>query len=153
MPRRFPLQPLLDLAQNHSDDAGRKLQQLKVRWQEAEHKFTQLVGYREEYRKRLMQNSQNGMSMAAWREFQLFMTKLDQAIAMQGDEVSRCQARWEGGRVEWLERQRQVKAYDTLSQRHAAGEAKREAKSEQREQDEFAARNETPRPAGDDPSQ
>lgn len=141
MPRRFPLQPLLDLAHNNSDDAGRKLQLLKVRWQEAEYKLSQLVSYREEYRNRLMQNSQQGMPMAAWREFQLFMGKLDQAIVLQGDEVAKCQARWEEGRLEWLERQRQVKAYGTLSQRHAAGEAKREAKTEQREQDEFAGRN------------
>lgn len=141
MARRFPLQPLLDLAHNHSDAAGRKLQLLKVKWQEAEQKLTQLIGYREEYRARLLQNTQQGMQMAAWREFQLFMNKLDQAIALQGDEVEKCQKRWEGGRLEWMERQRQLKAYGTLSQRHAAGEAKREAKSEQQEQDEFAGRS------------
>lgn len=151
MARRFPLQPLLDLAHNHSEDAGRKLQLLKVSWQEAEHKLAQLVSYREEYRGRLMQNSQQGMQMAAWREFQMFMSKLDQAIELQGDEVAKCRMRWEGGRLEWLERQRRVKAYGTLSQRHAAGEVKREAKSEQREQDEFAGRSESSRKSGDEP--
>jgi flagellar protein FliJ len=141
MPRRFPLQTLLDLAQTHSDDAGRELQLLKVKWQEAEHKLSQLADYREEYRKRLLQNTQRGMQMAAWREFQLFMNKLDQAIALQSDEVAKCKQHWEEGRREWLDRQRQLKAYDTLSQRHVAGEAKREAKNEQNEQDEFAGRS------------
>ncbi len=140
MPRRFHLQPLLDLARNNSDDAGRKLQQLKVKWQEADFKLSQLTGYREEYRNRLLQNTQQGMQMVAWREFQLFMDKLDQAIALQGDEVEKCKQQWEGGRREWLERQRQLKAYDTLSQRHAASEVKRDSKKEQLEQDEFAGR-------------
>ena len=98
MTRRFPLQPLLDLAHSNSDDAGRKLQQLKVRWQEAEFKLSQLIGYREEYRNRLQKNTQQGMQMIAWREFQLFMNKLDQAIQLQGNEVEKCRLQWEGGR-------------------------------------------------------
>jgi flagellar FliJ protein len=140
MAQRFPLQPLLDLAHEHSDEAGRKLQQLKVKWQEAELKLNQLAGYREEYRQRLSQNTQHGMQMAAWREFQLFMDKLDQAITLQGEEVAKCQRHWEGGRREWLERQRQLKAYGTLLQRHTSSENMREARKEQKEQDEFSGR-------------
>lgn len=151
MTRRFPLQPLLDLAHNNSDDAGRKLQQLKVKWQEAEYKLSQLVGYREEYRNRLQQNTQQGMQMVAWREFQLFMNKLDQAIELQGGEVEKCKSQWEGGRREWLERQRQLKAYDTLSQRHVASEAKRDSKKEQLEQDEFAGRSAQSKQTDKDP--
>lgn len=138
MAKRFPLQTLLDLAQNHSEEAGRKLLQLKVKWLEAEQKLTQLSIFRDEYRNRLSQHTQQGMQMAAWREFQLFMGKLDKAISFQADEVAKCQQRWEAGQREWLERQRRLKAYDTLSHRHAVGEAKRAAKAEQNEQDEFA---------------
>ncbi|MFA7240583.1 MAG: flagellar export protein FliJ [Sulfuricellaceae bacterium] len=149
MAKRFPLQTLLDVAQNQSDEAGRKLQLLRVKWQEAEQKLTQLALFRDEYRGRLMQNTQHGMQMAAWREFQLFMGKLDKAIAYQTDDVTKCKQRWEAGQREWLERQRQMKAYDTLLQRHTANEAKREAKIEQNEQDEFASRG---RRMGDGPS-
>lgn len=138
MAKRFPLQTLLDLAQDHSDEAGRKLLLLKVKWQEAEQKLEQLSHFREEYRNRLLQNTQQGMQMAAWREFQLFMGKLDKAIGFQADEVNKCQQRWEAGQRDWMERRRRLKAYDTLSHRHAAGEAKREAKIEQKEQDEFS---------------
>lgn len=141
MAKRFPLQTLLELAQNQSDEAGRKLQLLKVKWQEAEQKLTQLTLFRDEYRNRLLQNTQQGMQMAAWREFQLFMDKLDKAIGFQVDEVAKCKQRWEAGQREWLERQRQMKAYDTLSHRHAVSEAKREAKIEQNEQDEFAGKS------------
>ena len=140
MAKRFPLQTLLDLAQNRSDESGRKLQQLRVKWQEAEQKLIQLANFREEYRNRLLQNTQQGIQMATWREFQLFMDKLDRAIHFQSDAVAKCKQSWEAGQREWLERQRQMKAYDTLSHRHAAGEARREAKIEQNEQDEFAGR-------------
>lgn len=141
MARPFPLKTLLELARDHTDEAGRKLSQLKVKWLEAEDKFQQLSAFREEYRNRLLHNTQQGMQMAAWREFQSFMQKLDRAIEMQGDEVAKSKLRWEAGQREWLEQQRKLKAYDTLSNRHHAKEAQREAKQEQKEQDEFAGKS------------
>ena len=39
----FPLQPLLDLAQDHTDAAARNLHTLKIKWQEAEEKLRQLT--------------------------------------------------------------------------------------------------------------
>jgi flagellar export protein FliJ len=52
MPRRFHLQPLLDLTQNHTDVAARRLNQLKGKWNDAEEKLGQLIAFREEYRQR-----------------------------------------------------------------------------------------------------
>lgn len=140
MARPFPLKTLLELARDNSEEAGRKLSRLKKKWQEAEDKYHQLVAFREEYRNRLHLNTQQGMQMSAWREFQSFMLKLDKAIEMQGDEVAKSKLRWEQGQRDWLEEQRKLKAYDTLSQRHHAKEEKREAKIEQKEQDEFAGK-------------
>lgn len=140
MARPFPLKTLLELARDASDEAGRKLGRLKAKWQEAEEKLQQLVGYREEYRNRLHATTQQGMQMAAWREYQSFMLKLDKAIEMQGDEVAKCKLRWEAGQREWIEEQRKLKAFDTLAQRHHSKEAAREAKVEQKEMDEFAGK-------------
>ncbi|MBS4098330.1 MAG: flagellar export protein FliJ [Sulfuricella sp.] len=149
MARPFPLKTLLDLARDHSDEAGRKLAQLKIKWHEAEEKMHQLIAFREEYRNRLHLNTQTGIAMSAWREFQSFMLKLDKAIELQGDEVAKCKLRWEGGQREWLEQQRKLKAFDTLSQRHHAKEAVREAKVEQKEQDEFAGKSVNSRKTGE----
>jgi flagellar FliJ protein len=138
MPRRFPLQPLLDLAQNHTDAAARDLHMLKVKWLEAEEKLQQLASYREDYREKLLQTTKLGMTVNSLRDFQLFLGKLDVAIRQQAEEVARCKKRWEGGRHEWQAKQRKLKAFDTLSQRHQSSERKREDKLEQREQDELS---------------
>lgn len=138
MPRRFPLQPLLDLAQNHTDAAARELSVLKVRWLEAEEKFRQLAAYREDYRSKLLQTTRQGMQVSALRDFQLFLGKIEIAIRQQAEEVARCKKRWEDGRHEWQAKQLKLKAFDTLSQRHLSSERKREDKLEQREQDELS---------------
>ena len=150
MPRRFPLQPLLDLAQNHTDAAARDLHALKVRWQEAEEKLRQLTAYREDYRAKLLQTTKLGMQAGSLRDFQLFLGKLEVAIRQQAEEVERCKKRWEDGRHEWQAKQRKLKAFDTLSQRHLSSERKREDKLEQREQDELSGR-EFDRKGPDDP--
>lgn len=138
MPRRFPLQPLLDLAQNHTDAAARELNVLKVRWLEAEEKLRQLAAYREDYRSKLLQTTKQGMQVSALRDFQLFLGKIEIAIRQQAEEMERCKKRWEDGRHEWQAKQRKLKAFDTLSQRHLSSERKREDKLEQREQDELS---------------
>jgi flagellar FliJ protein len=138
MARRFPLQPLFDLAQNQADESSRKLGQLKAKWQNAEDKLRQLKAYREDYRAKLHETIQGGMGATQMRDFHLFLAKLETAISHQTKEVQRCQAKWEEGQVEWLEHRRKLKTYDTLSQRHHKMEQKKEAKIDQRDQDEYA---------------
>ncbi|HUW50931.1 MAG TPA: flagellar export protein FliJ [Sulfuricella sp.] len=140
MPRRFPLQPLLDLAKNHTDAAARNLHTLKVAWQGAEEKLRQLIAYREDYRARLLQATKMGMQANSLKDFQLFLGKLEIAIRQQAEEVARCKKCWEDGRHEWQAKQRKLKAFDTLSQRHQNSERKREDKIEQREQDELSGK-------------
>lgn len=149
MPRRFPLQPLLDLAHDHTDAAARNLNQLKARWNEAEQKLQQLLGYREDYRQRLLQSTKLGIQANSLKDYQLFLSKLDLAIRQQSEEIERCKQRWEQGRQEWQNQQRKLKAFDTLSQRHKRSEKQREDKQEQREQDELS-RREPIHPPSDD---
>jgi flagellar FliJ protein len=138
MPRRFPLQPLVEYTENQTDDAAKRLALLKARWQGAEDKLQQLFLYRQEYQGRLAQASQRGMSVTALLDYRAFLAKLETAIEQQQEEVARCQADWERGKEDWLAQRRKLKAYQTLEQRHHAREAKREAKQEQKEQDESA---------------
>ncbi len=140
MPRRFPLQSLLDVAQGHADDAAKRLHALRAKWQEAEEKLRQLMGYRDDYRARLLGSTRQGLSVTFLRDYQLFLDKLELAIRQQQAEVAQCKNRWETGQREWLAQQRKLKAYGTLAQRHERSEERREARKEQRELDEFAAK-------------
>ena len=138
MAKPFHLQPLLGLAEERSQAAAQALARLKQAWQEAETKSQQLQGYLEEYHGKLQQQTQSGLSIAQLRDYQAFIAKLELAIRTQGEEAQRCKQRWEAGRQEWMIRERELKAYMTLRQRHAEAERKEEDRTDQRVQDEIA---------------
>ena len=141
MARKFPLQPLQELAQNNLDTAERHLQKLADQTRQAEEKLQQLEGFRGEYQQRLQQSTAQGMHALMWRDYQAFLGKLDAAIAQQSQEVERCRARWEAGRQQWLARRQRSRAFDTLAERHQSAENQREDRREQKETDEFAAKS------------
>ena len=136
MPTSYSLKMLLDLAQNRSDAAARRLGELNSREQEAEQKLRLLLGYRQDYQVRFQEFAKNGIDQTEWRNFREFMGKLDAAIAEQRNAVTNSRNRMQAGRTDWHAQQRQLKSYDTLSQRQARAEFRRAAKREQREQDE-----------------
>lgn len=138
MSRRFPLQTLLDLTQSHTDAAAGALHALKGQWQIAEDKLSQLLQYENDYRARLQQSTQRGMSVYEILNFQQFLVKLEVAIIQQREEVNNCKNRWELGQLEWQQHKRKLNAYDTLSDRHRKNELKVEARQEQREQDDLS---------------
>jgi flagellar FliJ protein len=138
MAKRFPLQPLHDLANDRLDAATRKLAQLKQRWQAAEDKLAQLRGFREEYQRRLGDAVARGMDMTRMRDFHAFIGKIETAIRQQLIEIERNKSEWEEGQRMWLEERRKLKTYDVLKDRHVRVERARENRIEQREQDEHA---------------
>ena len=83
MTRRFPLQPLLDLANERADLGAQRLALLKLHWQSQEDKLQQLHLRREEYRQRLADTLANGVEMPRLRDFQVFLQKLEEPIRQQ----------------------------------------------------------------------
>lgn len=136
MAKRFPLQPLCDLANDRLDAATRRLAQLKQQWQAQEDKLAQLRGFREEYQRRLGESVASGLDMTRMRDFHAFIAKIETAIRQQLIEIERCKTEWEQGQHVWLDERRKLKTYDVLKDRHARAERTRENRIEQREQDE-----------------
>ena len=136
--KRFHLQPLIDLATDKSQAAAQELARFKQIWQDAENKLAQLKIFLDEYNQRLQQQSQVGFSISQLRDFQAFILKLELAIRAQAEEVERCRQRWLIAQEEWQAREREVKAYETLRQRHDDAERRTEERLDQRLQDEFA---------------
>ena len=138
--KAFPLQSLLDLSHLRMDDAARQLGQLLASEQEVGKTLELLEQYRGEYEARFRQAAQDGLGRDEWANYQSFLGRLDEAIAQQRLLVESSRQRTENGQKEWLDKRNRVKAFDTLSQRHRAGEVRRELRHEQKLQDEFAAR-------------
>jgi flagellar FliJ protein len=144
MARRFPFQPLHDLANDRLEAATRRLAQLKQQWQAQEDKLAQLRGFREEYQRRLAQTVAGGLDMTRMRDFHAFIAKIETAIRQQVIEIERCKTAWEQAQRLWLEERRKLKTYDVLKERHLRTERVREDRIEQREQDEHARKTAAP---------
>ena len=138
--KAFPLQTLLDLSNARMDDAARQLGRLVSSEQETETMLAMLLKYRDEYELRFRQAAQNGISRDEWRNYQSFLARLDEAIVQQDQQVNHSRQRTADGQKDWLSKRNRVKAFDTLSQRHRENECRIEAKTEQRQQDEHAAK-------------
>lgn len=140
MAASFHLQPLLDLAQTRTDDAARKLGELVAAERDQDEKLKMLESYRAEYNERFVQAARDGLSPDAWRNYSAFIGKLDDAIALQRKAVEQSRTRTTEGQQAWLEQRTRLKAFDTLSQRHQSEIGRKEARQEQKQSDEHAAR-------------
>lgn len=138
MSKPFPLQTLLDLAQEGSDSAAAQLGALNGHDRAMEERLRLLLDYRSEYTARLARVAKEGMHSVGWRNFREFIDKIDAAIAQQRDLVATAKRQVETGQRHWHTQQRRLKSFDTLSQRHRSAERKSEARQEQKDQDDFA---------------
>ena len=140
MNNTFRLKVIQDLAQSESDSAAIKLGSLNAEAAKAEAKLKMLIDYREEYRERLRNSLNQDVHSAGWKNFQLFLAKLDEAVEQQRSAVALCHQAVHQGQREWQSKQKQVKAYDTLAQRHELVQDARLKRLDQKLMDDFAAR-------------
>jgi flagellar FliJ protein len=136
----FRLKVVQDLAQRHSDSAAVRLGGFNAEAAKAEAKLNMLLTYREDYRARFRSSMHQDVHSAGWKNFQQFLEKLDEAIEQQRSAVLACQQAVHRGQRDWQARQKEVKAYDTLEQRHDSVQIQRLRKLDQRLMDDFAAR-------------
>ena len=99
-----------------------------------------LEQYREEYAQRLRESIAQGITRLVMLNYQDFLARIDEAIAQQKLAVENSERSTKAGQEEWKAQNKQLKAIDTLSQRHDARERQRENKIEQKLQDEFTTR-------------
>ncbi|MCC6535455.1 MAG: flagellar export protein FliJ [Burkholderiales bacterium] len=139
MTARFSLQPVMDLARENADAAAARLGQAMQRLLEADRQLKTLLDYREEYQARLRDSVTSGIDSAGWRNFHLFLAKLDAGIEGARAHADSARELARRAQVDWHDQQRKLKAYGVLAQRHERAQQTRAARQEQRETDEHAA--------------
>lgn len=135
------LETLIELAQRASDDSARKLGAALKANEEAEQKLGMLLGYRDDYARKLEAAQQAGMTPSAYRNFVAFVAKLDSAIVGQREVLRHAQQRSSTARQAWQECERKRLSYRTLNERAAAEALRLENKRDQKAMDEHAARS------------
>ncbi|MBU9192806.1 flagellar export protein FliJ [Burkholderia gladioli] len=140
MAATFPLQILLDRAQEDLDNATRALGHAQRERGSAQDQLDALLRYRDEYHARFAMDAQAGMPAGSMRNFQSFIDTLDAAIGQQRRIVAAAEARVDAARPEWQARKRTLGSYEILQKRGLAQDQQRAAKREQRDADEHAAK-------------
>jgi len=140
MPARLPLDTLADLARTKTDDAARRLGELQNAQLSASQKLDMLVRYRDDYYAQLQALTAKGLPSAKWHNYQAFLATLDGAIEQQRAIVAQADGRVDRGRDDWRQHKRRLNSFDTLVERVRRQEQLAQAKREQRDSDERAAR-------------
>ena len=140
MPNKLPLATLIELAQNKTDEATRRLGQLQTARTSAADKLEMLLQYRQEYLDQLQVQMGAGVPSAQLRNYRNFIATLDTAIEQQHAVTAQADTRLATGRGDWQSSQRRLNSFDTL-----AGRVRPQAmlvlhKREQRHNDERSAR-------------
>jgi flagellar FliJ protein len=140
MAQAFRLQLLLEVTDQRLDAATAELHRLRTRLDQERERYDQLQGFNAEYAAGLQEALRSGLEAHRLRDYRQFLDKLARAIATQGAEVQRSQRAWEEGLRRWQDLKQRQQALEVLRARHLSAEAKREARVEQKQQDEFARR-------------
>ncbi len=140
MAKPFSLQPLLHLARQKNDAAIKNLGKLNQQQQSAQDKLAMLQQFRRDYQEKFQDAARNGMGPVDMRNFQDFIYRLDRAIEQQQGVIEHAARSAETGRLELIDSKRKMQSFDTLALRHNEAEKIREAKAEQKMQDEHSGR-------------
>ena len=140
MAQRLPLEMLTDLARTQTDESAKRLGLLQNAQLSANQKLEMLMKYRQDYVEQLQTLMGEGLATAKLRNYQAFLATLDGAIEQQRAIVAQALTRLDHGRDDWRNNKRRLNSFDTLAERVRRQELMAQAKREQRESDERAAR-------------
>lgn len=134
------LNTLISLAEKKTDDAARMLGAAIRAGRDAEQKLALLHQYRDDYAARLETSRSVGLSTMIHHNYQVFLGKLDSAIAGQQLIVENENRRIAESRSAWQQNARKKMSFSTLSQRAHKEAQQIEGKRDQKLTDEHAAR-------------
>jgi len=140
MAKSSALATLLELAQRDTDHAAKRLGAALTAVEEAKQKLDMLLGYRDDYARRLEAAQIAGISPMSYQNFVAFMAKLDHAIGGQREVIRHAEHRAGVERTAWQAAERKRLSYRTLSDRAAAEALQLENKRDQKMMDEHATR-------------
>lgn len=136
--RQRPLNLLVDLTRDQTNEAGKQLGQLVSDRNGAAHQLDMLKNYRDDYAKRLHDAGQTGMTASNYRNFTRFLDTLDDAIMQQNKLMDHLDHNIDVSKDAWRASQRRLHSYETLQTRQRQQHIQDEARREQLATDEVS---------------
>ncbi len=137
--RRF--QAIQRIARKKENDAAARFGQARRQRDEARQRLRELQDYRAEYLDRYAAAVAAGEAAARLQEYQVFITRLEQAIAEQQRILARRQMACEQARQTWNGEYTHSRAIGRVVERKTEEEAQDRARREQRLIDDRGVRN------------
>lgn len=137
MTQQDAIETLLEISTKESESAAIELGKRIKFVEEAQKKLTMLLEYRDDYEKRFQERQSEGLSMMGYRNFQVFIDKLDAAVDSQRGAVEKVQQSVDESRKKWQETEKKKLSYKTLVERKKKEIRKKEERREQKLMDEF----------------
>lgn len=132
--------PVRKVAANREASAARQFGKSQQQHREEADKLENLRQYHAEYLARFQESASNGMNASQLREYQAFMSKLEQAIADQEQIVRQSQQNCTEHKARWTEKHIRTKVVDKAIDRMEKTEQKARDAQEQKISDELAQR-------------
>ena len=139
MHKSNPLDTLIELTPNQTEQAERKLQLLTAERRNAQEQLSTLHVYRQDYAERLMKSTESGMSASNYHNFRQFIATLDEAISQQNRVVAHIDLKIEAGKKHWYAEKRRLSSFETLQARKKQQQRVVDNRNEQRANDEISA--------------
>ena len=139
MTKSAPVKTLLDLSKMRLDEATRELGTFISGEQVASERLNLLMSYRTEYHTRFIAAAKNGIDRNSWHNYQSFLDRLDTSIKQAEEAVKQSHQRTVVGQLAWLGKKGNMRAFDTLVQRHHTREQYAAHHLEQKAQDEHSS--------------
>ena len=134
------LNTLIELANKDTDEAAKLLGAALRAGEEARQKLDLLMQYRNDYAVRCQADLTAGISTTHFNNFQVFMQKLEHAIAGQQKIVADARLRIAQARAAWQACEQKKMSFVTLADRANKESIRRELWLDQKQNDEHAAR-------------
>jgi len=134
------LQTLVNLARQQSTAAATALAKEIAALNEARGKADLLRNYLDDYRAKLQQQMLMGLKVAQLINSQNFMQQIELAIKQQENSIIHSENQVEAAKKHWQECERKSVTFEALIKRSQAKAALIEARLDQKNTDEFAAR-------------
>tara|TARA_R110000787_G_scaffold73381_3_gene163398 strand:- start:9896 stop:10348 length:453 start_codon:yes stop_codon:yes gene_type:complete len=130
------LEPIIKLAEQKKSDAGRRLASARDRQTTDQQQLNQLQEFLAEYSVRFEQAAGAGMNAQQLRDYRIFLSNIDNAIAQKKQDSVRADRKVEESRHDWLEKHQRTEALIGAHEHMVRQQVAQRARREQKETDD-----------------
>ncbi|MBK1726889.1 flagellar export protein FliJ [Halorhodospira neutriphila] len=130
------LYPVQRLTSQRRDQAAAELRQAEGELRRHEQRLEEILELRQQYCRQLSEDG--AIEASRLRDFNVFLTRLDEAVVQQRQSVAQQQRRVTQLHRQWLQRWGEHRTIEHVVERRAEAERAEQARREQREADETA---------------